>query len=83
MMIVSVHLFAWARDLAGRPVVAVELPAGATVGELRRRLAAAVPALAALLKRSSLAVAGEFAGDDQVIAESGVEIALLPPVSGG
>jgi len=82
-MIVSVHLFARARDLAGCSVVAVELPAGATVGELRRRLAVAVPALGSLLKRSSLAVAGEFAGDEQVIADGGVEIALLPPVSGG
>ncbi len=81
-MTVTVRLFARARDLAGADRVAVEVPAGATAGELRRRLAQDVPALASLLERSALAVGGEFAEDGQVLtAES--EIALLPPVSGG
>lgn len=60
----------------------VELPPGATVGELRQRLGAEWPALAALLERSALAVENEFAGDDVVLPD-GAEIALLPPVSGG
>jgi molybdopterin converting factor small subunit len=77
-----VHLFARARDLAGAASVTLELPAGATVGDLRRRLAETSPALAGLLARSALAAGGEFAGDEVVLGE-GVEIALLPPVSGG
>jgi molybdopterin converting factor subunit 1 len=77
-----VLLFARAQDLAGARSVTLEMPEGATVAELRRRLAAAQPALAALLERSALAVNGEFAGDDKVLA-SAAEIALLPPVSGG
>ena len=43
-----VRLFARARDLAGADHVAVELPAGATVADLRRRLVALLPALADL-----------------------------------
>ena len=39
-MTVTVRLFARARDLAGADAVSVELPAGATAADLRRRLAA-------------------------------------------
>ncbi len=81
-MTLTVRLFARARDLAGADRVAVELPAGATAADLRRRLAEQVPALAALLERSALAVGGEFAEDGQPLT-AGDEVALLPPVSGG
>jgi molybdopterin synthase catalytic subunit len=77
-----VRLFARARDLAKADAVSVELPPGATVGDLRRWLAAGWPALAGLLERSALAVDDEFAEDEAVLRE-GAEIALLPPVSGG
>jgi molybdopterin synthase catalytic subunit len=75
-------MFARARDLTGADFVSVELPEGATVGDLKRVLAEQRPALAALLARSALAVGAELAGDDLVLRE-GDEIALLPPVSGG
>lgn len=81
-MIVHVRLFARARDLAGADTVTVELPDGATVADLRRRLAAERPALAGLLARSAIAVADDFAQDTHILA-TGVEVALLPPVSGG
>jgi molybdopterin converting factor subunit 1 len=81
-MIVRVRLFARAKDLAGTDVLSVELAHGAAVGELRRRLTEQIPALAALLQRSALAVNQEFARDDQMLTE-GAECALLPPVSGG
>ena len=81
-MIVHVRLFARARDLAGADSIAVELPNGATVADLRRRLAADHPALAGLLERSALAVENEFA-EDSLVLSGNVEIALLPPVSGG
>jgi molybdopterin converting factor small subunit len=79
---IVVRMFARARDLAGRDAVSVEVPAGAKVGDLRRQLAADVPALAGLLARSVFAVGGEFAGDGHVIPD-GAEVALIPPVSGG
>ena len=77
-----VLLFARARDLAGAEAVTVPLPAGATVADLRRALAARVPALAGLLGRSAVGVNGDFADNDLVLP-SGAEVALLPPVSGG
>ena len=81
-MIVHVRLFARARDMAGADSVAVELPDGATVADLRRRLAADHPALAGLLERSALAVENELA-EDSLPLPANAEIALLPPVSGG
>jgi molybdopterin converting factor subunit 1 len=81
-MIVQVRLFARARDLAGTDCLAVELPDGATVGDLRRRLAVAAPSLRGLLERSALAVNEEFAGDELLLPTQ-ANVALLPPVSGG
>ena len=81
-MTVRVRLFARAKDLAGADAVVVAVPPGATVAELRRRLAADYPALAGLLSRCAVAVADEFAEDSLTLTD-GAEVALLPPVSGG
>jgi molybdopterin converting factor subunit 1 len=81
-MRVRVRLFARAKDLAGAEVIEVALEAGATVAALRCRLAEQVPALAALLERSALAVDEEIAEDARLLAPD-TEVALLPPVSGG
>lgn len=82
MMTFTVHLFARARELAGADTLAVELPAGATVAELRRALAQMVPELARLLDISAVAVNHDFADDSRVLGPAD-EIALIPPVSGG
>jgi molybdopterin converting factor subunit 1 len=81
-MICRVRLFARAKDLAGTEVASVEVPDGATVGQLRQRLAAAYPALTGLLGRSAIAVNDDFA-DDMLTLPLQAEIAVLPPVSGG
>lgn len=81
-MIVPVRLFARARDLAGADAVRIELPDGATVADLRRRLSTDYPALAGLLERSAIAVENDFAEDSRVLPAN-TEAALLPPVSGG
>jgi molybdopterin converting factor subunit 1 len=78
----TVLLFAAARDLAGADAVTVELPAGATVADLRGELARRFPALAGLLARSALAVNHDFAEEDQMLMPDD-EIAVIPPVSGG
>jgi molybdopterin converting factor subunit 1 len=81
-MILSVRLFARARDLAGADTIRIELPEGATVADLRYFLMAHYPALAGLLERSALAVDNDFAEDSRVLSAT-AEVAVLPPVSGG
>jgi molybdopterin converting factor small subunit len=81
-MMVTVRLFARAKDLAGREVIYVELTDGATVAHLRQAIIRAFPKLTELLRRSAIAVAGDFATDaTSLLPEQ--EIAILPPVSGG
>jgi molybdopterin converting factor subunit 1 len=81
-MTLTVLLFAKLRDAAGAEAVAVTLPAGATVADLRRQLADTYPALAGLLERSAVAVNHDFADADRLLA-AGDEVAIIPPVSGG
>lgn len=81
-MTVRVLLFARARELANGESVSVELPANATLAELRTQLASQIPALSSLLASSAIAVNREFA-DDSVSLHENDEIALIPPVSGG
>jgi len=76
----TVLLFARARDVLGSE--RLELPACATVGELRQELMRRYPLLAGLLKKSAFAVNDDFADDADAIP-AGAEVALLPPVSGG
>jgi molybdopterin converting factor subunit 1 len=81
-MKISVKLFAVARQRAGASTVDVEVPAVATAGQLRRALAEQCPKLKDILPHSRIAVANEYA-DDSVPVSATVEVALIPPVSGG
>lgn len=81
-MTVRVLFFALARELAGRDDVEVEMPDGATVADLRRRLAEEHTRLAKLLPRCMIAVNQQYSADTSVIPP-GAEIACIPPVSGG
>ena len=81
-MTLTVIFFAAARDLAGGDSLAVELPRGATVADLRAELTRRLPALAGLLAKSAIAVNHDFA-DDGFALKSADEVAIIPPVSGG
>ena len=82
-MIVNVMLFAQARQIAESPQIEVELDCvSATVADLRSAIEKKYPKLEALLSRSNIAIDQQYAADGDVIAE-GVEIAMIPPVSGG
>jgi molybdopterin converting factor subunit 1 len=81
-MMVTVRMFARAKDLAGADVITVEVEESATVEELRRRLAAVYPRLKPLLAHSVFAMNNEYADAHSRITPD-AEIALLPPVSGG
>lgn len=75
--------FATAATALGGGEHAVELDAGATVADLAARLTATHPALVPLWPRLAIAVGGQLARDPATPLAEGVEVALLPPVSGG
>jgi len=79
-MHVRILLFGSIREALGVKDLEIALESGATVGDLRSRLAARH----ALFARSRLlaAVNQETAGD-AVVLRDGDEVAFLPPVSGG
>jgi molybdopterin converting factor small subunit len=81
-MKVRLRLFAQLRDTVGGDFWECDLSAEARVGDLRAAIAAAFPALANLLRSSAFAVAAEYVPDDFPLKE-GVEVACIPPVSGG
>lgn len=70
-MTIRVQMFGPLRETHGA-TVAVDLPAGATVADLRTRFEG----------RYAVAVNLEYAADDVPLHESD-EVALIPPVSGG
>jgi len=78
----DILLFAGARQAVGADRVTVDLPNGADIATLRARLIEAAPPLASLAARSRFAVDNRFV-DDKHELRDGVEIALVPPVSGG
>lgn len=74
--------FASAGDALGATETELELPDGSRVADLRAQLERDHPALGPLWPRLAVAVAGRVAGSDEPLMD-GVEVALLPPVSGG
>ena len=80
--VITVRLFAAARDRAGSDSVNVELPAGATIGDLRSVLGVSVPTLHAVSRHLLFAVGTEYATDASAVPESD-EVVAFPPVSGG
>ena len=80
-MNLQIRAFGIARDIAGGRIFEVEMPAGATVGDLKNFLLKKYPAFESL---SSLLIAvnAEYGSDEHILAEQD-EIALIPPVSGG
>ncbi len=81
-MKLNVKLFAAARQLAGADQLAVDLPEGSTVSDLRYRLAMEHPDLAPLLPHVLFAIGSEYVGDSKPLADA-MELACIPPVSGG
>lgn len=74
--------FATAGDALGATEMEMELPDGSRVADLRARLDQDHPALGPLWPRLAIAIDGRISGPDAPLSD-GVEVALLPPVSGG
>ncbi|HEY2761945.1 MAG TPA: molybdopterin converting factor subunit 1 [Pirellulales bacterium] len=78
----QVQLFAAAKQWAGTAMLELELPASATVGELRQALIARIPQIASFGQHLRLAINSQYADDSMRLPEN-AEIACIPPVSGG
>lgn len=74
--------FASAADAIGSGELSVEMPAGSTLADLQDHLESRFPELARHWPRLAVAVNGELARAETELSP-GVEVALLPPVSGG
>ena len=81
-MNVRVRLFAAVRQAADCDLLELELPEGATVGQLRDRLETEIPQLSGLFGRAMFAIDAEYAGDSTEIPAD-ADVACIPPVSGG
>jgi molybdopterin converting factor small subunit len=69
-------------ELAGRDVLELTIPAGATVADAVRGVRAGLPPGSGLPERPLVAVNLEHAPLDTPLAD-GDELALLPPLAGG
>jgi molybdopterin converting factor small subunit len=84
--VVTVRLFAAIREAIGQEYIAISCPAMVTADQLKSSLIDQYPEIAALVKRSRIAVGHAFIGDDDRLdsaCDTGTTIALIPPVSGG
>ncbi|MEP7118728.1 MAG: molybdopterin converting factor subunit 1 [Acidobacteriota bacterium] len=81
-MRVTVKLFARLRELVGTSDLALEVPDGATVGDVWQTLVGAHPAAAVYERSMSCAVNLDYARMTTPVT-AGDDVAFLPPVSGG
>ena len=78
----TIRMFAAAKQCVGGDSATVFAEEGASVGALRRALCQSPGPLAELVKRSLFAVDNRYV-DDAFIVSPEMEIACIPPVSGG
>ncbi len=81
-MNVRVQFYAQLRDLTGASELDVDLPEGATVGDLLAQIYAQQPSLRAHDKSILIGAGVEFIDRDYKL-KSGEEISIMPPVQGG
>jgi molybdopterin converting factor small subunit len=75
-------LFAVAREVAGMESVQVDVDLPITAGDLMEVIGQKLPPLMPWLPSCRLAVAQQYVPSEYVITEV-LEVALVPPVSGG
>ncbi len=81
-MRVKVLFFGMLKDIAGRSREVVDVPDGATVGDVFEHFAGSFPRLKEYEKSIVMARNQEFSRPDEPVAADD-EIAFMPPVSGG
>ena len=81
-MELNIRLFALYRERAGRSTVSVVVPDEATVADLTDEVRRQLPNLAPPEVKIVVAVNTDYA-DSEVVLQSGDDVCLIPPVSGG
>jgi molybdopterin converting factor subunit 1 len=80
-MNIQIRAFGIIREIVGNTTVSVVLPDESTIADLRKHIEALYPPIKAL-SSFAIAINGDYNTAEKVI-NSGDEIALIPPVSGG
>jgi len=80
-MTVTVRLFAFYAESLGRSSVELDMPEGATVGDVVRSVAS-LPGAAVLPASPLVALNASYATSQTAISD-GDEVAIIPPVAGG
>lgn len=81
-MQIQILFFATLKDAAGANKLILDVPDGATIGEIKSGLIQTHPGLGERLPHALAAINQQFAFDED-IAPAGAEVAFFPPVSGG
>ncbi len=81
-MMVQVLLFAQAREIAGHPMLHLEVRNGAVIRDVKAALAVTCPELGGLLPYCMFSIDQCYVGDGEVVTANS-EIGCIPPVSGG
>lgn len=81
-MKVSVGLFAIMREILKKDKIVIDLPEGATVEDLFRKVSDIDERIPPLGERIRFALNGSFCRPESRLKE-GDEVVLIPPVSGG
>ena len=81
-MQVHVQFYSHLRDLAGVSEMSVEMPEGASVGDLLEKIYQAKPALRPADKTALVAAGVEFVDRNHRLKPA-EEISVMPPVQGG
>ena len=74
--------FATLKERAGQAQAELDLPDGATVGDLKSLISERFPAVQPLLGHALIAVNQNYAFEEDILPET-AEVAIFPPVSGG
>ncbi|NJK29805.1 MAG: MoaD/ThiS family protein [Acaryochloris sp. RU_4_1] len=79
---ITIKLFAAYQDVIGLPELTLELPPGSTVGQVGEYVWTQYPVLASLKSVTHFGVNLNFVPADTLL-QTGDEVVLIPPVSGG
>ncbi len=81
-MRIKIHFYSYFKDLAGCAETKAEIPDGATIADLFRRLSQKFPKLDAMKNSTLIAVGVDYQTWDHILKD-GDEVSLFPPVQGG